>query len=155
MTISTKPEPAPGWLRELADARAAYQELLGWPVSVQVGQRNLVVRVGRDLDAVTMPAVLGVSTLEQLRAAGTVAPAFTNSAGTSWTFLVGAGDGGGEPVPSVTVAAAGSYVAIPSVLGESAGPGDRWVSAPVSVRMLPGIGCLLTAAGQFTGQSVR
>jgi hypothetical protein len=49
MSQLMKSLPAPGWLRDLVDATAAYQELLGWPVSVRVGQRNLVVAVGRVL----------------------------------------------------------------------------------------------------------
>src|SRR3954470_24362526 len=57
--MTTMTQPAPEWLRELAAARAHYEELFGWTVSVQVGQRQLVVALGDSLDAITMPAELG------------------------------------------------------------------------------------------------
>src|SRR6266536_2906710 len=59
MTISITNRPAPAWLRELAHGRDIYEELLGWPVSVQVGKRVLIVAIGQALDAVSMPAGLG------------------------------------------------------------------------------------------------
>lgn len=86
MTLTT-PRPAPGWLRELVDARASYQERLGWPVSVQVGQRNLVVATGGVLAAVAMPAALGSRVRAQLGIAILSAPIVANADGTRWTFL--------------------------------------------------------------------
>jgi hypothetical protein len=142
-----KPTPAPGWLRELADARATYQELLGWPVSVQVGERHVVVQVGQVLDAVTMPAVLGACVREQLHGTATSVPTIANSTGTAWTFLVKARRAPGElPVPPIQLAPTGSYVVIPSGLGESAGSAECWIEAPVPNRPLPALADVMAFA---------
>jgi hypothetical protein len=145
MSHLMKSLPAPGWLRELVDATAVYQELLGWPVSVQVGERNLVVAVGRVVDAVTMPATLGAS----LRQHCAAAPIMTNPAGTSWTFLVKPApfplDGG----PALRVHRAGSRLVIPAAMSVTTGPGVRWIRCPLPNHAPPSLAALVDAAHDY------
>jgi hypothetical protein len=133
--------PAPDWLRELAEARANYQELLGWPVSVRVGERNLVVAVGREIDAVTMPAGLGAG-VRALLGYSAMAPILVNSDGEWWTFFAKPAMRIVDDLSAVGVyvAPAGSYVPIPAGLGE------RWVQSPAPNRALPLTGDVLAAA---------
>jgi hypothetical protein len=143
MGFSMTSTPAPAWLRELAAARATYQELLGWPVSVQVGRRNLVVAVGKVLDAVTIPAALGVTVRAELMMSTVFAPIVSSADGRFWAFLV-------KPVgairPAVSVdlseagvqlAAPGSQVVVPAGMDVSGGPGERWIESPRPSRALP------------------
>ncbi len=142
MGITMKPLPAPEWLRGLADARAAYQELLGWPVSVQVGERRLVVAIGSVLGAVVMPAVLGARVRAQLERP---VPIVGNSDGTRWTFIgrPGAASGHGIPALQLRPLPAGSYVTIPAELTET---DDGWISRPVPGRTLPQASDILALA---------
>src|SRR5256885_4519021 len=87
MSPPMTPMPAPDWLRHLNEARNGYQELFGWPVSVQVGQRNLVMRLGEVLDAVSMPAALGSRVRAHLEMSLMGGPIIASSDGTRWTFL--------------------------------------------------------------------
>ena len=128
--------PAPGWLRQLADAKAAYQELFGWPVSVAVGERNLVVALGRVVDAVTMPAVLGAKVLAQL---GVPVPVVANSEGTRWTFFAKPAAPIVDDLSEVDLAPAGSYAVIPPEMGD-------WVEKPRPNRVLPSADAVVDAA---------
>lgn len=83
--VNTKP-PAPLWLRELAAARTAYEERLGWPVAMEVSKRRLVVRVGTSIDAIVMPSSTGASVLGQLRMMMLSGPVLATPDG-RWTFL--------------------------------------------------------------------
>ena len=143
MTISITNRPAPAWLRELAHGRAAYEELLGWPVSVQVGDRLLAVAIGQTVEAVTMPAGLGARVRAEMGIAMLSGPVATDPESVRWTFLT-------KPLdrlrPNITadlshvgvdVAAPGSHVAIPTDPVAWSGQGWRWVERPVPGRALP------------------
>lgn len=54
MTAATT-HPVPEWLRELTAARTYYEELLGWPVRVQVQRRRLTIPVGTALEPSPCP----------------------------------------------------------------------------------------------------
>jgi hypothetical protein len=85
-TVAT-PGSAPEWLRELATAKTVYEEQWGWPVSVDVAQRRLIVPVGQALDAVTTPAPLGKCIQAALRIMMLAGPVVA-SPGSQWlTFL--------------------------------------------------------------------
>jgi hypothetical protein len=131
MNLLSTTAPAPLWLRELADARAGYQELVGWPVSVQVGGRNLVVALGGELNAITMPARLGARVRALL---DRPAPVFASVGRTHWTFLVGtvAVDNSTIVGSDVEMATPGTYLAIPTQLA-----GSPWVEPPRPSRPLP------------------
>ena len=115
MTLSITNRPAPAWLTELAHGRATYEELLGWPVSVQVGDRLLIVAIGQAVtlrliithspEAVSVPRAAIVDDAGQpivfVQAGGEsferrpVRVRFEQPAGTSWrvaTQLIPAGD---------------------------------------------------------------
>jgi hypothetical protein len=133
-------QPAPEWLRKLYAARAHYEELFGWPVSVQVGQRQLVVALGQALDAITMPADLGEKVQGQLGIAMLSGPVIAPSDGERWTFLTqGANTMPGEVVDglgdhTVRHAAAGAYAVVPTEAGAG---GWRWINEPRPHQMLP------------------
>lgn len=136
--------PAPDWLRELAAARARYEELLGWPVSVQVGQRNLVVEVGQVLVAIAMPAALGARVRAQLGISMvSAAPIIANPDGTRWTFLARSGSSIRPAVADslaesgVHLAPWGSFVVIPTGLAGGTARVERWIDGPQPNRALP------------------
>jgi hypothetical protein len=143
MTISITNRPAPAWLRELAHGRAAYEELLGWPVSVQVGNRLLIVEIGQTVEAVTMPAGLGARVRAEMGIAMLSGPVATDPDGVRWTFLT-------KPLdrlrPNTTadlshlhvdVAPHGSHVVIPTDPATWSGNGWRWIERPTPGRALP------------------
>lgn len=143
MTISITNRPAPSWLRELAHGRAEYEELLGWPVSVQVGNRVLIIAIGRTVEAVTMPAALGLRVRAELGIAMLSGPVVADPDGVRWTFLT-------KPIdrlrPNITadlshlrvdVATHGSHVVIPTGPDISVGKVWRWVERPAPSRTPP------------------
>lgn len=143
MTISITNRPAPVWLRELAHGRAEYEELLGWPVSVQVGNRLLIVAIGHTVEAVTMPAGLGARVRAELGIAMLSGPVVADPDGVNWTFIT-------KPLdhlrPNITadlshlrvvVAPHGSHVAIPTGPRVSAGKVWRWIERPAPGKALP------------------
>ena len=142
MTTSLTPLSAPAWRRELTDARARYEELLGWPVSIQSGRRNLCVLVGGTVGAVGMPARLGAQVRQELGFAMLRCPIAADPGGGWWTFLT-------KPVGMlradvaqdlaavrVRVAARGTSVEIPCGLNASTIGGWRWVERPAPNRPL-------------------
>ncbi len=143
MTISITNRPAPVWLRELAHGRAEYEELLGWPVSVQVGNRLLIVSIGQTVEAVTMPAGLGARVRAELGIAMLSGPVVADPDGVRWTFIT-------KPLdhlrPNITadlshlrvvVAPHGSHVTIPTGPDVSAGKVWRWIERPAPGKPLP------------------
>lgn len=143
MTSSITSMPAPTWLRELADARARYEELLGWPVSVQIGRRDLVLMVGGTIGAIGMPARLGARVRQELGFAMLCGPIIADPGGGWWTFLT-------RPVGvlradvaqdlaavRVRIAPRGACVEIPSDINTTMLRGWRWVERPVPNRPLP------------------
>ena len=140
-TLTTR--PAPVWLRDLADARARYEELLGWPVSVQVGRRDLVLAVGGSIGAVGMPARLGARVRQELGIAMLCGPIVADQGGGWWTFLT-------KPVgvlrPDVAhdlaavrvrLVPRGSFVELPLHVNGSEAPGGRWVERPAPAMGMP------------------
>jgi hypothetical protein len=143
MTSSLTPLPAPAWLRDLTESRARYEELLGWPVSVQVGRRDLVLIAGGTVGAVGMPARLGARVRQELNISLLSGPIVADPGGSWWTFLT-------RPVgvlrPDVThdltavrvrIAPRGACVEIPSDLTETRLRSWRWVERPRPNRPLP------------------
>jgi hypothetical protein len=142
-------QPAPAWLRDLAAARAHYEENFGWPVAVQVGQRQLAVALGQTLDAITMPAGLGQLVHAQLGIAMLAGPVIAHPDDGRWTFLTqSATMVSGEIVDSlegqqVRHAAAGAYTVIPTDAGNG---GWRWISEPRPHQMLPSAYAVIATA---------
>jgi hypothetical protein len=149
MTTSITNRPAPWWLRELVHGRAAYEELLGWPVSMQVGNRVLIVTIGSSIAAMTMPAALGASVRDELCLAMQSGPVLADPEGLKWTFLT-------RPLdclrPDVATELAGSHVRLaphgshvvvptaPTIPASRPAPADRawrWIEPPAPSRPLP------------------
>lgn len=143
MTISITNRPAPAWLRELAHGRAEYEELLGWPVAVQVGNRVLIVAIGQTVEAVTMPAGLGARVHSEMGIAMLSGPVAADPDGRRWTFLTKPLDRLRPNITAdlshlqVSVAPHGSYVVIPSGPSVTTGLVWRWVERPAPGRVLP------------------
>jgi hypothetical protein len=127
----------------MAQGRASYEELLGWPVSLQVRTRSLLVAVGHVLDAVSMPAALGVSVKNELGLRFSAAPIIADSDGARWTFLT-------KPVRAmrpefvsglaawqVDLAPLGSHVTIPVSIAYSTSEACRWIQRPIPHYALP------------------
>jgi hypothetical protein len=158
MTISIKNRPAPTWLRELAHGRANYEELLGWPVSVQVGRRVLIATIGQVFDAVTMPAHLGVRVRAELGIAMLSGPVVADPEGRRWTFLT-------KPLdrlrPNITadlshdmvdVVPHGEHVVVPTDPQGVAGQLWRWVEPPSPGRALPPAYAVIGVTRRLTDQ---
>jgi hypothetical protein len=134
LKLASISRPAPDWLRDLVMARAYYEERFGWPVAVQVAERQLSVALGTVVDAITMPAGLAAQVHAQLGIALLAGPVIGHTDGGRWTFLT-------QPVePSCTefadglvehdlqYAGGGAYTVIPASNDDRAG--WRWISAP-------------------------
>ncbi|HEV8556609.1 MAG TPA: hypothetical protein VGR06_09465, partial [Actinophytocola sp.] len=135
--------PAPGWLRDLAQARATYEETLGWPVTIQIGRRDLVVPVAGPLAAIGMPARLGARIRQALTIALLPAPIIADPSATWWTFLT-------RPVgtlrPDVThdltalrvrVIPRNTPIELPLSVTTSTPNTRRWVEPPLPTHPLP------------------
>jgi hypothetical protein len=151
-------QPAPDWLRELYAARAHYEELHGWPVSVHVGQRQLVVALGQSLDAITMPAELASRVQEQLGIAMLSGPVVAHPDGSRWTFLTQGACAmrGGDIVDGldgneVRHAATGAYTVVPTVAGDG---GWSWINEPRPHQMLPSAYAVVATARRLCSAAV-
>lgn len=141
-------------LRELADGRGAYEERLGWPVTIDVKPGRLVMLTGPVADAVTMPAALGRLVLADLRIAMLAGPVVADPSGRSWMFFT-APVRGSDFVPSVDLAAELSrsdidviptetYVVVPTNLDSTTiWP---WIEPPTPLRELPPIAAVIATA---------
>lgn len=144
MTTSITNRPAPQWLRDLAHGRAAYEELLGWPVSVQVSDRVLTLAVGTSVAAMTMPASLGSVVRKELAVAMQHVPVLTDPEGLKWTFLTRPPEelrsGVSDELAAAEVAFAppGGHVVVPtSPTGRAAIRAWQWIDPPATGRTLP------------------
>lgn len=158
MTISITNRPAPMWLRELAHGRATYEELLGWPVSVQVGTRVLIVAIGQVLEAVSMPASLGAHVRAELGIAMLSGPVVADPDGKRWTFLTKPLDRLRPTIAAdlshlqVDVAPHGSHVVVPTDPNTTSGPLWRWLEPPSPARSLPPAYAVIGVTRRLTEQ---
>ncbi|TDV40096.1 hypothetical protein [Actinophytocola oryzae] len=158
MTISITNRPAPAWLRELAHGRDTYEELLGWPVSVQVGTRVLIVATGQVLDAVTMPAPLGAHVHAELTIAMLSGPVFADPDGRRWTFLTKPLDRIRPTIAAdlshvrVDVAPHGAHLPIPTGPDTVSGQLWRWIEPPSPARGLPPAYAVIGVTRRLTAQ---
>lgn len=134
-------------LRELSDAKSWYEETLGWRVSLDVGNQRLVMPVGRDVDAITMPARIGVVVLAQLRIALLAGPVATAPGGRWHTFLTLHAARPMLPAAlrraRVQLVPRGGQVVIPSGFENDAW---RWVEMPRPYCVLPSWSAVIVAA---------
>lgn len=158
MTIAITNRPAPAWLRELARGRGTYEELLGWPVSVHVGERVLTVAVGHTLDAVRMPASLGALVRAELGIALLSGPVMADPDGRHWTFFTKPLDRLRPNTAAdlshirVLVVPPGHHVAVPARPHTRSGPHWRWVEPPSATRPLPPAYAVIGVTRRLTEQ---
>ncbi|OLF04694.1 hypothetical protein BLA60_39410 [Actinophytocola xinjiangensis] len=137
--------PAPHRLRELATGRAAYEELLGWPVTVQVSRRELALVAGPDVSAMTMPTGLGALVRKELGVAMQHAPIVSTPDSRTWTFLtrppelrLRTGVADELALAGVVFTPPGGHVALPrSPVGLPAIRTWQWVDPPTPGAALP------------------
>lgn len=141
MNPVTATHPAPDWLRELATARTRYEELLGWPVCMDVQSRCVAVPVGMVLDTITMPATLGEKVRAELGFTILAGPVAADPDGAWWTFLTQPAVRRDIPAElrelEVGTAGHGAHVVIPTRLDGAGDQGWRWVERPHPHQSLP------------------
>jgi len=135
-----KTSALPQWLVDLATARTHYEERYGWPVTISIVERQLVIALGGTLDAITMPAPLATQVHTQLGIAMLAGPVIANPDGTRWTFLTQL-----APPDLVTdlpdVQRPGSHAVIPTF-----GTNWRWISEPRPKHVLPSVHAVVATA---------
>ncbi|MBB5155939.1 hypothetical protein [Saccharopolyspora phatthalungensis] len=145
MTTTTTPpatSTAPQWLRDLAAARTRYEELVGWPVTVEVQPRRLTVPVGEVLDALTMPAPLGHAVQSELRLMMLAGPVIAGPGHDWWTFLTEPTDASRPEVPAelhrwkLRPTPRGAHVILPA-LATTEDKTPQWIGSPRSHTALP------------------
>jgi hypothetical protein len=140
MSLPALTQSAPEWLRDLAAARAHYEERFGWPVAVRVAERQLAVALGQVVDAIVMPAELAARVHGQLGIAMLAGPVIADPDGGRWTFLTQTASTmrgdivDGLAAHEVRHATAGTYTVIPT---EHADTGWRWIAEPRPSQILP------------------
>ncbi len=155
MTTPTETRPAPSWLRELAAARGQYEELFGWPVSVDVEPRRLVALVGGALDTVTMPGALGERVLTELQHEMSAGPVVADPNGDSWTFLTR--PTGCCELPAelhqvgIRTGRPGACAVIPTSPAETSRHTWWWVERPRTGRALPPWSVVIDAVHAIVG----
>ena len=143
MNPLTATHPAPDWLRELATARTRYEELLGWPVCMDVLSQCVAVPVGTVLDTVTMPAILAQKVRVELGFTMPAGPVAADPDGDWWTFLTEPATAARHDIPAelreleVHTARHGAHVVIPTRLDGTDDRGWRWVELPHPHQSLP------------------
>jgi hypothetical protein len=133
--------PAADWPRQLAAGRARYAQL-GWPVTVEVGNRVLVRAVDDTVGGLSMPAELASRVRDALGIAMLCGPVIAAPDGRRWTFLT-------KPLPglrphisadlvrlNIVLAPPGGHIVLPASPTATA-TGRRWIEPPAAARSLP------------------
>ncbi len=142
MLEPTSSAPAPAWLHALTTARTLYEELHGWPVTLDVTARRLVMLIGTRLDAVAMPSWLGRQVLADLRIAMLSGPVIMGPGGGRWTFLTELADATSHDIRAelhsfdVHFIPRGVRVVVPTHQG-ARNARWRWVESPLPRHPLP------------------
>jgi hypothetical protein len=142
---ATRPQGAPDWLLGLVETQNRYIEQVGWPVTIEVEARRLVLLAGNQIDAITMPAVLGARVLIELRTAVLAGPVLAGPDQRRWTFLTQPTKTPCPPIPadlrprSVHPTAPGEHIVLPSAEPAESAELDSWswVVSPGSHPVLP------------------
>lgn len=145
MTVTTNPISAPTaqvWLRELAAARTAYEERLGWPVSLDVTARSLILGAGRIVDALTVPTPLAGLAQAELEVMMLAGPVIASPDGGSWTLLTDLATDVPHVPPDLDAAGVhavlrGEWLVLPPDLTATRQEGWHWIAPPPRRRPLP------------------
>lgn len=140
-STSAPVRPAPMWLRALVADQTDYQEVLGWPVTVQVAARRLVMPTGALFDALALPGALGEKVLAELRITMLVGPVIADVENRWWTFLTEPRTASRSNLPAdvrqlgVHAVPRGAHVTVPS--REAVAGSARWIERPRPRHPLP------------------
>jgi hypothetical protein len=154
ITATTEAAARVDLLRELAAARAHYEERLGWPVTIDVRPGRLVMLTGPIADAVTMPASLGRMVLADLRIAMFGGPVVADPSGRSWMFFTAPLRNSGFELTEdlatelsrldIELMPTETYVVVPTHLdGTNTWP---WIERPKPQRDLPPLPAVIATA---------
>jgi hypothetical protein len=121
----------------LTDRCERYRRIFHLPATVDDAARHIVLEVGQQFGAVTMPADLGERVLRQLTQSGLVTPVVHHPRARRWTFITGPSCSAGVSTSVAaelfrlytTVACTGSHVVLPSAEDERTGY-RIWVQTP-------------------------
>lgn len=134
---------APAWLRELTTARTAYEELHGWPVSVEVSSRSLTLPTGQAVDAIGMPTALGELVQSQLHVMMLKGPVIAGPRRDWMTFLTEPSASTNPLLPpdletaQVRLVPRGERIVLPTARATQRLRDVRWVDPPRPGRELP------------------
>jgi hypothetical protein len=124
--------------------------------TIDPASSHILLEIGRDYGALTMPADLGEQVLRQLRQAG---PVVHHPRARRWTFITGPVRPGSLTTSLsaelfrryVTVASAGSQVVLPSAADERTGY-RTWVRSPQAADPVPPPGSVIEALHAVGGR---
>ncbi|MGK8512576.1 hypothetical protein ACRS5S_32745 [Nocardia asiatica] len=136
-----------------------YRREFQLPASMDPGSHRILLHIGVDYGAVTMPAELGEQVLRRLVQAGTAGPVVDHPRARHWTFLTGpAGPDAFSPAVSAelfrlyaAVACAGSQVVLPSPDDERTGY-RVWIRSPEAGARRPALSAVLETIRAVAGR---
>ena len=122
----------------LTDRCERYRRVFHLPAAVDDASGHIVLEIGNQFGAVTMPADLGERVLRQFTQSGLVTPVVHHPRARRWTFVTGPAQDAGVTASVAaelfrlytTVACTGSQVVLPSAEDERTGY-RIWVQATV------------------------
>lgn len=139
-----------------------YRREFQLPASVDPGSRRILLHIGIDYGAVSMPDELGEQVLRRLGEDGIAGPVVDHPRARRWTFLTGPAQPGvlGTAVSAalfrlyVTVAGAGSQVVLPSPEDERTGY-RIWIRPPEAAARRPPLDAAITAIRSIAATKLR
>ncbi|NKY29822.1 hypothetical protein [Nocardia gamkensis] len=139
-----------------------YRREFQLPASMDPGSHRILLHIGVDYGAVTMPAELGQQVLRQLVQDGIAGPVVDHPRARHWTFLTGpAGPDAISPAVSAelfrlyaAVACAGSQVVLPSPEDERTGY-RVWIRSPEAGPRRPSISAMIETIRAVAARRTR
>ncbi|MFR9750177.1 hypothetical protein ACL02S_03965 [Nocardia sp. 004] len=139
-----------------------YVRELRLPATLDPGSRHILLRIGIDYGAISMPTELGEQVLRRLTHEGIAGPVIDHPRARRWTFLTGPARPG--PLSTsvsaelfrlyVTVAGAGCQVVLPSPDDERTGY-RIWIRSPESIARRPSLDTVIAAMRTVTACEIR
>ncbi|WP_227981810.1 hypothetical protein [Nocardia spumae] len=137
----------------LTDRCERYRRVFHLPAAVDDASQHIVLDIGRQFGAVTMPADLGERVLRQLTQSGLVTPVVHHPRARRWTFITGPARTAAVSTTVAaelfrlytTVACTGSQVVLPSAEDERTGY-RIWVQTPDHLEAVVPMAAVVEAA---------
>ncbi|MGY2120962.1 hypothetical protein ACW9HJ_05875 [Nocardia gipuzkoensis] len=139
-----------------------YRREFQLPASMDPGSHRILLHIGVDYGAVTMPAELGEQVLRRLVQDGVAGPVVDHPRARHWTFLTGpAGPDAFSPAVSAelfrlyaAVACAGSQVVLPSPDDERTGY-RVWIRSPETGARRPPLSAVIATIRAVAARKTR